>query len=109
MPTWQFATGLSLTLLVALTVHVFYRRPPGLLWPSLPMVIASGLVFALGDLMAEVWADSSVGLWLGMSLLYIGLFSMSTAWWEFSGRYAEIYEPEIWARLKRFPRFRPAF
>ena len=28
---------------------------------------------------------------------------MSTAWWEFSGRYAEIYEPEIWARLKRFP------
>ena len=103
MPAWQLATGLSITLLVVLTVHVFYRRPPGSLWPSLPMVIASALVFALGDLVAEVWADSPGGLWLGMTLLYVGLFSMSTAWWDFTGRYAEIYEPEIWARVKRFP------
>jgi signal transduction histidine kinase/CheY-like chemotaxis protein len=67
------------------------------------MVIASALVFALGDLMAEVWSDSPGGLWLGMTLLYVGLFSMSAAWWDFTGRYIETYEPEIWARLKRFP------
>ena len=103
MPEWHFATVLSITLLVALTARVFYRLPPGALWPSLPMVVCSALVFAIGDLMAEVWYHSATGLYIGMTVLYIGLFSISTAWWEFTRRYAEIYEPEWWARLGRFP------
>ena len=103
MPEWHFATVLSITLLVALTARVFYRLPPGALWPSLPMVVCSALVFAIGDLMAEVWYHSATGLYVGMTVLYIGLFSISTAWWEFTRRYAEIYEPTIWSRLKQFP------
>lgn len=103
MPEWHFATVLSITLLVALTARVFYRLPPGSLWPSLPMVVCSALVFAVGDLMAEVWYDWPPGLFVGMTVLYIGLFSISTAWWEFTRRYAETYEPEIWSRLGSFP------
>lgn len=103
MPAWQFATALSITLLLALTARVFYRLPPGSLWPSLPMVVCSALVFAVGDLMSEIWHDWPAGLYVGMTVLYVGLFSISTAWWEFTRRYAEIYEPERWSRLKRFP------
>ena len=103
MPAWQFATALSITLLIALTLRVFYRRPPGSLWPSLPMVVCSALVFAIGDLMSLVWFEWPAGLFVGMTVLYVGLFSISTAWWEFTRRYAEIYEPEVWSRLKGFP------
>ncbi|MAI78786.1 MAG: hypothetical protein CL917_07595 [Deltaproteobacteria bacterium] len=103
MPDWQFGAGLSIALLVAFTAHVFYRRPPGALWPSLPMVFASALCFAIGDLISEVWSDSPRGLWFGMTVLYIGLFSIATAWWDFTRRYTEIYEPKVWSRFKRFP------
>ena len=50
MPDWEVATALGIALLVALTTHVFYRRPPVQLWPALPLVFGSALVFSIGDL-----------------------------------------------------------
>ena len=59
MPDWEFATALAIALIVALTTHVFYRRPPAPLWPWLPLSFGSALLFSLGDLIANLWALGS--------------------------------------------------
>ena len=65
MPDWEVATALAIALIVALTTHVFYRRPPAALWPWLPMAFAAALVFAVGDLIANLWTDRADINWLG--------------------------------------------
>ena len=56
MIEWELATALAITLLVALTTHLFYRRPPAPLWPALPLVFGVALVFSVGDLIANLQA-----------------------------------------------------
>ena len=53
----QIATLLGIVLLVAMSTHVFYRRPPAALWPALPMVFLSALIFSFGDLLASIWPE----------------------------------------------------
>ena len=61
MPDWEVATALGIALLVALTTHVFYRRPPAQLWPALPLVFGSALIFSVGDLVAiDIHSDQIV-------------------------------------------------
>ena len=91
MPDWEFATAMAIALIVALTTHVFYRRPPATLWPWLPLSFASALVFSVGDLIAHLWAHDDSLRWVGMVVLYTGLLGISTAWWGFSHRFARIY------------------
>ena len=65
MPNWEVATALGIALLVALTTHVFYRRPPAALWPVLPLVFGSALIFSVGDLVANLWAQNETVRWVG--------------------------------------------
>ena len=91
MPDGELATALAIALIVALTTHVFYRRPPATLWPWLPLSFASALVFSVGDLIANLWAYDDSLRWVGMVILYTGLLGIATAWWGFSHRFAQIY------------------
>ncbi|MCH2171450.1 response regulator [Myxococcota bacterium] len=91
MPDWEVATALAIALIVALTTHVFYRRPPAALWPWLPLSFASALVFSVGDLIANLWAEDDSLRWVGMVILYTGLLGIASAWWGFSHRFAQIY------------------
>lgn len=90
MPAWQIATAAAITLIVAITTHVFYRRPPAALWPWLPLCFGFALLFALGDLVANLWAGNPRALWCGMAMLYTGLLGISVAWWSFSSAFARM-------------------
>ena len=91
MPNWEVATALGISLLVALTAHVFYRRPPARLWPSLPLIFTCALIFSVGDLIANLWRSNETALWSGMVLVYTGLLTIAPAWWLFSRNFAEVY------------------
>ncbi|HJO24576.1 MAG: histidine kinase N-terminal 7TM domain-containing protein [Myxococcota bacterium] len=91
MPNWQVATALGIMLLVALTTHVFYRRPPAALWPALPLVFGSGLVFSVGDLIAMVWAHDDSIRWAGMVMVYTGLLTIAPGWWLFTRNFSQMY------------------
>jgi len=80
----QIATSLGIVLLVALSTHVFYRRPPAALWPALPLVFFSALIFSIGDLFANVWPDNSAVRWVGMLMVYTGLLTIAPGWWLFT-------------------------
>ena len=90
MPQWQIATALGIAFLVGLSTHVFYRRPPAALWPSLPAVFFAALIFAIGDLLANFWSQNETIRWIGMVLVYTGLLAIAPAWWLFSRRFSEM-------------------
>ena len=90
MPQWQIATALGIAFLVGLSTHVFYRRPPASLWPSLPAVFFAALIFSVGDLLANVWAENDKIRWVGMILVYTGLLTIAPSWWLFSRRFSEM-------------------
>ncbi|MEE2676999.1 MAG: histidine kinase N-terminal 7TM domain-containing protein [Myxococcota bacterium] len=91
MPDWEVATALGIALLVALTTHVFYRRPPVQLWPALPLVFGSALVFSIGDLVAIRWASNDSIRWAGMVMVYTGLLTIAPGWWLFTRNFSEMY------------------
>lgn len=91
MIDWQVATALAITLLVALTTHLFYRRPPAPLWPALPLVFSVALVFSVGDLVANLWADHEGLRWVGMVLVYTGLLTIAPSWWLFTRNFSQMY------------------
>ena len=80
----QIATSLGIVLLVALSTHVFYRRPPAALWPALPLVFFSALIFSIGDLFANVWPNNSAIRLVGMLMVYTGLLTIAPGWWFFT-------------------------
>ncbi|MDE0884207.1 MAG: response regulator [Myxococcota bacterium] len=86
----QIATSLGIVLLVALSTHVFYRRPPAALWPALPLVFFSALIFSIGDLLANVWPNNSTIRWIGMLLVYTGLLTIAPGWWLFTRGFSEM-------------------
>ena len=90
MPEAQIATSLGIVLLVALCTHVFYRRPPAALWPALPLVFFSALIFSLGDLLALVWPNNSAIRWGGMIMVYTGLLTIAPGWWLFTTGFSEM-------------------
>ena len=90
MPQWQIATALGISLLVALSTHVFYRRPPQALWPALPWVFFSALIFSVGDLLANLWADNPTIRWAGMLLVYTGLLTIAPGWWLFTRGFSQM-------------------
>ena len=90
MPEAQIATSLGIVLLVALSTHVFYRRPPTALWPALPLVFLSALIFSIGDLFASVWPDNSAIRWTGMLMVYTGLLTIAPGWWLFTTGFSEM-------------------
>ncbi|HIF94132.1 MAG: histidine kinase N-terminal 7TM domain-containing protein [Myxococcales bacterium] len=90
MPEAQIATSLGIVLLVALSTHVFYRRPPAALWPALPLVFFSALIFSLGDLLANVWPNDSAIRWGGMIMLYTGLLTIAPGWLLFTRGFSEM-------------------
>ena len=90
MPQWQIATALGISLLVALSTHVFYRRPPAALWPALPWVFFAALIFSVGDLLANVWADNEAIRWAGMLMVYTGLLTIAPGWWLFTRGFSEM-------------------
>ena len=86
----QITASLGIVLLVALSTHIFYRRPPKALWPALPMVFFSALIFSVGDLLASIRPDNSTLHWIGMLLLYTGLLTIAPGWWLFTTRFSEM-------------------
>ena len=91
MPDWQVATALAIALLVALTTRIFYQRPPAALWPALPLVFGSALVFCMGDLVANLWAQNEAIRWVGMLMLYAGLLTIAPGWWLFTRNFSQMY------------------
>ncbi|NQZ98541.1 MAG: response regulator [Myxococcales bacterium] len=91
MPDWEVATALGIALLVALTTHVFYRRPPAALWPVLPLVFGSALIFSVGDLVANLWAQNETVRWVGMLMVYTGLLLIAPGWWLFTRNFSQMY------------------
>ncbi|HIK86838.1 MAG TPA: response regulator [Myxococcales bacterium] len=90
MPEAQIASALGIVLLLALCTHIFYRRPPAALWPALPLVFSSALIFSLGDLIALVWPNDSAIRGGGMILVYTGLLTIAPGWWLFTTGFAEM-------------------
>ena len=90
MPNWQIATALSISLLVGLTTHVFYRRPPRGLWPSLPLVFGTALLFSAGDLIANQWTQNDTLQWTGMVMVYTGLLTIGPCWWVVTRNFSRI-------------------
>ena len=86
----QIATLLGIVLLVAMSTHVFYRRPPAALWPALPMVFLSALIFSFGDLLASIWSEDLEIRWAGMLMIYTGLLMIAPGWWLFTTRFSEM-------------------
>ncbi len=91
MPEWQLATAIGIALLVAMTTHLFYRRPPAALWPALPLVFGAALVFSVGDLIANQWAQNETIRWAGMIMIYTGLLVIGPGWWLFSRNFSQMY------------------
>jgi len=73
-----------------MSTHVFYRRPPVALWPALPLVFFSALIFSVGDLLANVWPDDSAIRWTGMIMVYTGLLTIAPGWWLFTRGFSEM-------------------
>ncbi|MCH2186523.1 PAS domain-containing protein, partial [Myxococcota bacterium] len=90
MPDWQIATALSIVLLLGLGTHIFYRRPPSPLWPSLPLAFGAALLFSVGDLIANQWSEQESLREVGMFLAYTGLLCITPSWWVFSCRFSQI-------------------
>jgi signal transduction histidine kinase/CheY-like chemotaxis protein len=86
----QIATSLGIVLLVAMSTHIFYRRPPAVLWPALPVVFFSALIFSFGDLLASSWSNDSEIRWAGMLMAYTGLLTIAPGWWLFTMRFSEM-------------------
>ena len=42
---WQWVDGLTLLMLILLLTIVLVRRPPAVLWPSLPLTLTATAVF----------------------------------------------------------------
>ena len=80
----QMATSLGILLLVALSTHIFYRRPPAALWPALPLVFFSALIFAFGDLLSSIHHGYDSLHWVGMLMVYTGLLTIAPGWWLFT-------------------------
>jgi PAS domain S-box-containing protein len=91
MPLWQILTALVLVSLFAFAAHVFYRRPPAALWPSLPLVFGFAAFFTLGDLITQVAVGTGFGYELGRVIRYAGLLGLVPAWWAFTRRYHDSY------------------
>jgi signal transduction histidine kinase len=90
LPDWQVATALAISLLVGLATHVFYRRPPKPLWPVLPVVFGSALLFSVGDFIANQWANQETIQWAGMVMVYTGLLTIGPGWWLFTRNFAKM-------------------
>jgi len=90
VPDWQVATALSISLLVGLSTHVFYRRPPAGLWPFLPLVFGAALLFSIGDLIANQWAEHDTLRWTGMVMVYTGLLTIGPGWWLFTRNFSRM-------------------
>ena len=86
----QITASLGIVLLVALSTHIFYRRPPAALWPALPLVFFSALIFAVGDLLASLQPDNATLHWSGMLMVYTGLLTIAPGWWLFTARFSEM-------------------
>lgn len=86
----QIATLLGIILLVAMSTHVFYRRPPAALWPALPIVFFSALIFSVGDIFASIWPHDPELHWIGMLAVYTGLLMIAPGWWLFTTRFAQM-------------------
>jgi len=91
VPNWEVATALGIALLVALTTHVFYRRPPAALWPALPVVFGAALIFSIGDFIANNWAQNESTRWVGMLMVYTGLLTIVPGWWLFTRKFSQMY------------------
>ena len=91
MPNWEVATALGITLLVGLSTHLFYRRPPAALWPALPLVFGTALVFSFGDLLANLWPENESIRWAGMIMIYTGLLTIAPSWWLFTRNFSKMY------------------
>ncbi|MDC0362500.1 ATP-binding protein [Halioglobus sp.] len=86
----QIATSLGIVLLVALSTHIFYRRPPAALWPALPLVFFSALVFSVGDLLASIHHGYASLHWVGMVMVYTGLLTIAPGWWLFTTGFSKM-------------------
>ena len=86
----QIATSLGIVLLVALSTHIFYRRPPAALWPALPLVFFSALIFSFGDLLASIHHGSASLHWAGMVMVYTGLLTIAPGWWLFTSGFSKM-------------------
>ena len=86
----QIATSLGIVLLVALSTHIFYRRPPEALWPALPLVFFSALIFAFGDLLSSIHHGYPSLRWAGMLMVYTGLLSIAPGWWLFTTGFSKM-------------------
>jgi len=91
VPDWQVATALGIALVVGLMTHVFYRRPPAALWPALPMVFGSALLFSVGDFISNNWAQHATIRWVGMLMTYTGLLTIVPGWWLFTRNFSQMY------------------
>lgn len=81
--------GLALLIFVALIVQVTRRRPPTPLWPSLPVVYVSSLLWVLGNLALTRSSISPVEDWFWTVVLYTGVLFLFPAWWILSFRFEE--------------------
>ena len=86
----QIAASFGIIVLVALTTHIFHRRPPAALWPALPMVFFSALIFSFGDLLASIWPNNPTIRWSGMLMVYTGLLTIAPGWLLFTMRFSEM-------------------
>ena len=86
----QIATSLGIVLLVALSTHIFYRRPPAALWPALPLVFSSALIFSFGDLLASIHHGNASLHWAGMVMVYTGLLTIAPGWWLFTSGFSKM-------------------
>jgi hypothetical protein len=110
MTVWAVPSILAVGLLGGLLVHVARRRPPAPLWPALGFVLASALLYALGDLVSTHLARDLATHWGGLLLLYGGLFTLTPSVFFLAVRFAEAQgAPFRWGRSERLYAIPAAF
>ena len=95
----SWAAVLSSAVLLTL---VCVRRPPPLLWPSLPLAYGASFLWALGG-MCRTIVTTPDALWFWRTVQYTGVIFLSLTWWWFSLGFAAWQgHPITWAgRLVR--------
>ncbi|MGE4605768.1 MAG: histidine kinase N-terminal 7TM domain-containing protein, partial [Myxococcota bacterium] len=55
------------------------------------MVFGAALIFSVGDLIANMWAENEMICWAGMVMVYTGLLTIAPGWWLFTRNFSQMY------------------
>ncbi len=83
---------------LAITILVYFRRPPAALWPSLFLFALTVTVWAFGELFTTFLAKEQRWYWIWVVVQYTGVQALPPVWWILTLQFARLCGHRIrWA------------